>query len=149
MLDQIETPQTIEALREEIVRRHSGLSKRLQQIARHILDEPQDLAFETLAVIGQRCGVQPSAIVRFAKSFGFEGASQMQKLFRDELLNSRSNLAYSDRVRQLAAEGDPIPASSRALLQEFAEGSQITLGHLKDSIDQSDIDAAVSAIETA
>ena len=47
-----------------------------------------------LAVIAARCGVQPSAIVRFAKSFGFEGASQMQRLFRDGLLSNNAALGY-------------------------------------------------------
>ena len=51
-----------------------------------MLDEPNEVALETLAVIAERCGVQPSAIVRFAQSFGFSGASQMQRLFRDGLL---------------------------------------------------------------
>ena len=92
-------PTTVDELRAEILKRYDGLSKRLQQIARYVLDEPNELALETLAVIADRSGVQPSAIVRFAKGFGFDGASQMQRLFRDGLLSSHAALGYSERVR--------------------------------------------------
>ena len=47
-------PTTADDLRSEIVRRYEGLSKRLQQIARYILDQPNDVALETLAVIAQQ-----------------------------------------------------------------------------------------------
>ena len=76
-------PASAEELRAAILVRYESLSKRLQQIARYVLDEPNAMALETLAVLAERTGVQPSAIVRFAKSFGFDGATQMQRLFRD------------------------------------------------------------------
>ena len=66
------SPQTSEELRAAILDSYEDLSKRLQQIARYVLDEPNAVALETLAVIGERAGVQPSAIVRFAKAIGFE-----------------------------------------------------------------------------
>jgi DNA-binding MurR/RpiR family transcriptional regulator len=96
-------PTSAEELRAAILERYDGLSKRLQQIARYVLDEPNELALETLAVIAERSGVQPSAIVRFAKSFGFDGASQMQRLFRDGLLSGHAALGYSERRAQLHA----------------------------------------------
>lgn len=147
MINQVETPETIDELRSEIVRRHGTLSKRLQQIGRYVLDEPQDVAFETLSVIGARCGVQPSAIVRFAKSFGFEGATQMQKLFREEVLSSRGTLAYSERVRQLEeSDGKTSPSE---LLQDFVRGNRLALTNLEDSVSHSDIEKAVAMIEAA
>src|SRR3546814_7460630 len=83
---------------------YDGLSRRLQQIARYVLDHPNEVALETLAVIAQRADVQPSAIVRFAKGFGFAGASQMQRLFRDGLLSENAALGYGERVRQRSEE---------------------------------------------
>ena len=115
-------PASAEELRAEIVSRYETLSKRLKQIARYILDELNDIALETLAVIADRCGVQPSAIVRFAKGFGFEGASQMQRLFRDGLLSNNAALGYSERVRQLdqttsAQDAEPACAEADLFLQ--------------------------------
>ncbi len=67
MTETPDAPGTAEALRAAIFERHDRLSKRLQQIARYVLDEPNELALDTLAVIAERIGVQPSAIVRFAQ----------------------------------------------------------------------------------
>ena len=60
----------LEGLRAEIVRRYDELSPRLKQVAKYVLDHPNDVAMQTLAVIANRCKVQPSTIVRFAKTFG-------------------------------------------------------------------------------
>ena len=44
-------PTTAEELRAAILARYESLSKRLQQIARYVLDEPNAVALETLAVL--------------------------------------------------------------------------------------------------
>jgi DNA-binding MurR/RpiR family transcriptional regulator len=142
-------PATAEALRAEIVRRYETLSKRLKQIARYILDQPNDIALETLAVIAERCGVQPSAIVRFAKSFGFEGASQMQRLFRDGLLSNNAALGYSERVRQLDQAANAQGANPADLLAEFVEGNTLALQNLLQTVSGADMRGAVDAILTA
>ena len=142
-------PATAEALRAEIVSRYETLSKRLKQIARYILDEPNDIALETLAVISARCGVQPSAIVRFAKSFGFEGASQMQRLFRDGLISNNAALGYSERVRQLDQAANASGAEPADLLAEFVEGNALALQNLLQTVNGADMRAAVDGIREA
>ncbi|MBA2921257.1 SIS domain-containing protein [Sphingomonas sp. MAH-20] len=146
MSEDLSAPATAEQLRAEIVRRYESLSKRLQQIGRYILDEPNDIALETLAVIASRCGVQPSAIVRFAKSFGFEGASQMQRLFRDGLLSNNAALGYSERVRQLSEATNAGNAEPADLLAEFVEGNTLALQNLLQTVSGADMRAAVDAI---
>jgi DNA-binding MurR/RpiR family transcriptional regulator len=59
-------PKDLEALRAQVVQRYEGLSPRLKQVAKYVLDNPNDIALQTLAVIAHRCKVQPSTIVRFA-----------------------------------------------------------------------------------
>ena len=93
-------PSNSEKLRAEIVKRYDELSPRLQQVAEYVLDNPNDMALQTLAVIADRCKVQPSTIVRFAKTFGYDGASDMQKLFRDEMLTQPPSPSYAERIRQ-------------------------------------------------
>lgn len=149
MSDASIAPATAEQLRAEIVRRYETLSKRLKQIARFILDEPNDIALETLAVIAGRCGVQPSAIVRFAKSFGFEGASQMQRLFRDGLLSNNVALGYSERVRQLGETANDGGADPAGLLAEFVEGNALALQNLLQTVSGTEMKAAVDAITAA
>lgn len=150
MSDAQTPPATADDLRAAILERYDGLSKRLQQIARYVLDEPNELALETLAVIAERSGVQPSAIVRFAKSFGFDGASQMQRLFRDGLLSGHAALGYSERVRNFSRAVDNSAASGGAeLLSEFVEGNTIALQNLPQTVSDSDLTTAVKLVEAA
>ncbi|MDO9336285.1 MAG: MurR/RpiR family transcriptional regulator [Caulobacter sp.] len=143
-------PATAEELRAAILERYDGLSKRLQQIARYVLDEPNDMALETLAVLADRSGVQPSAIVRFAKSFGYPGASQMQRLFRDGLLSGQSALGYGERVRQFAQEVDSRAGGAGAeLLAEFVQGNTLALQNLGETIGEKDMAQAVGLIREA
>jgi DNA-binding MurR/RpiR family transcriptional regulator len=143
-------PDSAEALRAAILERYESLSKRLQQIARYVLDEPNAVALETLAVLAERCNVQPSAIVRFAKSFGFEGASPMQRLFRDGLLSASASLGYGERVRQFSqsVDGRSVGDPSQ-VLAEFVEGNVLALQNLGDAVGARQLAAAVKLIREA
>lgn len=143
-------PASAEELREAILARYDSLSKRLQQIARYVLDEPNAVALETLAVLSERSGVQPSAIVRFAKTFGFDGATQMQRLFRDGLLSANASLGYSERVREFAkaVDGKRVDDPGQ-VLTEFVEGNVLAMQHLGDSLDRTRLAGAVELISQA
>ena len=143
-------PTNAEELRSAILDRYESLSKRLQQIARYVLDEPNAVALETLAVLAERCGVQPSAIVRFAKSFGFEGATQMQRLFRDGLLSGNASLGYGERVRQFSQSVDSkLVGDPAQVLAEFVQGNVLALQNLGDAIGKKNLAAAVKLIREA
>jgi DNA-binding MurR/RpiR family transcriptional regulator len=140
----------VEALRARIVQRYEGLSPRLKQVAAYALEHPNDIGLETLAVIAKRCKVQPSTIVRFAKTFGYDGASEMQKLFRDELLSLAPSPSYADRIRQFNERaGDVATQSPSELLREFTDGNIAALQHLNESTRQADLERAVRMIGEA
>lgn len=143
-------PQTAEDLRAAILARYDSFSGRLQQVARHVLDHPDDLALETLTVIADRAKVQPSAIVRFAKSLGFSGASPMQKLLRDGLLAKHATLGYGERVRRFNSSVNRTEdGEAGALLAEFAEGDTLALQNLRQTVSKADIDTAIKLINQA
>lgn len=143
-------PETAEALRAEIVARYETLSKRLQQVARYVLDQPNAVALETLAVLAQRAGVQPSTIVRFAQAFGYEGATQMQRLFRDGLLSGDVTIGYRERVREFAETVDTRRVGGPdQVLNEFIQGNILALQNLEQSIDPQNLGAAVDMIAKA
>lgn len=142
-------PASAEELRAAILERYESLSKRLQQIARYVLDEPNELALETLAVISERCGVQPSAIVRFAKTFGYPGASQMQRLFRDGLLSGHAGLGYGERVRHFNEAVAKKPEGGADVLAEFVEGNTLALQNLGQTVSEADMAKAVALIDQA
>tara|TARA_B000000460_G_scaffold220097_1_gene171494 strand:+ start:66 stop:206 length:141 start_codon:yes stop_codon:yes gene_type:complete len=43
---------------------------------------PNEMSLETIDVIAQRAEVLPSSLIRFAKSLGFSGFGEMQKVFQ-------------------------------------------------------------------
>lgn len=142
--------QSVDDLRQAIIERSAGLSKRLQQVAKYVLDHPNDLALETLAVVAERCGGQSSTFVRFAKAFGFDGASQMQRLFRDEMLSQSSIVGYNDRIRQFnLCQTDDNINDPLHLFDEFTRGSLLALENIRADIDQSALIEAVRMIDKA
>jgi len=140
----------VEALRARIVQRYETLSPRLKQVAAYTLEHPNDIGLETLAVIAKRCKVQPSTIVRFAKSFGYDGASDMQKLFRDELIALAPSPSYAERIRQYnERSGDGAAQSPSDLLHDFVQGNIAALQHLDETTRQPELARGVRLIAEA
>lgn len=144
-------PTTATELRDMILARYDGFSKRLQHVARYVLDHPDDMALQTLTVIAERSGTQPSAIVRFAKSLGYTGAGPMQRLLRDSLLANNASLGYSERVSRFTASVDHSVAARGvgALIDEFTEGDIRALQNTRATIGQEALADAVALIRKA
>ena len=143
-------PDNLESLRSAITSRYDDLSPRLKQVASFVLDNPNDIALETLAVNARRCDVQPSTIVRFAKVFGYSGATEMQRLFRDEILTAAPSPSYSERIRQFHERSDSIDRMlPYNVMHEFAESNIIALEHLREAIRKEDLDRSIDLIQSA
>ena len=67
---------------QRLVNEHGQLSRQLKLIGAYIEQHRDHVGLERIQDIADHCGVQPSAVVRFAKHFGFSGFSEMQALFR-------------------------------------------------------------------
>ena len=140
--------QNLTDLNREISSRYEDLSKRLRQIAEFALQNPNEIAIESIAVIAQHAGVQPSALIRFAKAFGFEGFSDLQRIFQQRLRESRPS--YSERIaamrEELHGQSDHGP---QAILTRFAEANIAALQHLCEETKASDLDRAVQILRKA
>src|SRR5258706_188066 len=96
----------VETLLKQISRQFDGLSKQLKVIARHVEEHRDQIGLEGIQDLARQCGVQPSAVVRFAKHFGFSGSSEMQKVFRDVLASQISpSRNYKTRIRRVIESG--------------------------------------------
>ena len=146
----VDAPDNLDSLRSQITQRYEELSPRLKQVASFVMDNPSDIALETLSVIAGRCDVQPSTIVRFAKVFGYGGASEMQRLFRDEILNSTPSPSYSERVRQFRERSDEVDwLSPYNVMHDFAESNIIALEHLRDVVRKEDLEKSIELMHNA
>ncbi|HMB58446.1 MAG TPA: MurR/RpiR family transcriptional regulator [Xanthomonadales bacterium] len=143
-------PENLESLRTQIAQQYDDLSPRLKQVASYVLDNPNDIAIETLSVIAGRCNVQPSTIVRFAKVFGYRGASEMQRLFRDEILSAAPSPSYSERVRQFRQRSNEVDwLSPYNVMHDFTESNIIALEHLREAIRKEDLDRSIELMHRA
>lgn len=122
----VPAPDSFDSLQKAIIERFPSLSKRLQQIASYALENPSELALETIAAVAQRAGVQPSGLIRFAKVFGFSGYSDMQRVFRLRLTDALPD--YKERLRSLRRDAAGEEAEDVAsLLEHFVQADIVGL----------------------
>jgi DNA-binding MurR/RpiR family transcriptional regulator len=142
---EIPNPTSFEELKAIIAAEHNRLSRRLRQIGEFLLAEPDQIALETISTLAGRIGVQPSAMIRFAKHFGFSGFSQMQQLFRGRLIDRvstyRSRIQHSERADR--SDGP------RDILSRFCQLDQAAIRKLQDETDARQLRAAVKMLSAA
>lgn len=110
-------PADLESLETRIRLRRPDLPPRLAQVAEFALSHPQDMAFGTAASLAGAAGVQPSTLVRFAQSLGYDGFSALQEVFRSPL---RRQLDPGDAPPPPADGAGPVFAAAAAGILEAA-----------------------------
>ena len=130
-------------LKEEIVRRQKTLPKRLLQIATFALASPDEVAFGTVSSIAKHVGVPPSAIIRFAQHFGFDGFVEMQRLFRERMRVRSSE--YEERLQSLNHGVDPDDEAGKTLEGFFAAGRR-SMENAFQSVDHEKFSSAASIL---
>ncbi len=120
-------PTSLELLQQAISRNYDDLSKRLQQVARFLLEHPNTVALETVASLAEQCDVPPSTLVRFAAAFEYNGFSEMQNLFRQALVEQTSS--YSERVKLSKSTAGTIIDASH-ILEEFSSSNAFSMNHM-------------------
>lgn len=138
-------PREFDDLRVLISQQLAVLPKRLIQVARYALDNPDEIAFGTAASIAASAEVQPSTLVRFAHQFGYDGFSDLQSLFRERLRARPS--AYAERLRELR-EGNG-GSSELAILDGFLAAASRSIETLAESIDATRFSNAVAILARA
>lgn len=141
-----QAPKDFETLRASIVERRAALPKRLAQVAIYALDNPDDVAFGTAASVAQSASVQPSTLVRFAQSFGFQGFSDLQDVFRSRLRDRV--LTYGERLSRMRQHGLAASRSS-LVLDGFLEAAEQSIAGFRKSMDPQALDQAVDLLAGA
>lgn len=141
-------PKTLADLKARISAEQDQLSKRLRQVAQYLLENTNEIAFGTVAIISKDAGVHASTLVRFANAFGYSGFTEMQRVFQQKLLHESPS--YSDRVRKARAiNGKEIQTSSYGLLQQFAAANSVALDQLVTDIDAEQLVKSENIIRAA
>lgn len=119
-----------------IVERRGTFPKRLAQVAAHALANPDDIAFGTVASIAASADVQPSALIRFAQSLGYEGFSDLQAVFRQRLLERAGNWqgSYDERLAAIR-QGAGAEKADIAVLEGFLASARASIDRLAGALD--------------
>jgi DNA-binding MurR/RpiR family transcriptional regulator len=143
--------RSFESLKGDLTRLYPGLSPQLQAIATYALENPQDMALDTVARLAKGAGVQPSALVRFAQALGYEGFSELQRVFRTRLVERSTQSAglrnYRERIEAFRAAHDK--SGPTAVLDAFIGDGIASLEQLHEHVSGADLQAAVKLLAAA
>ncbi|KAF1028697.1 MAG: HTH-type transcriptional regulator MurR [Burkholderia plantarii] len=147
-----ETPQQdspVDTLLQRITEGYETLPKQLKSIASYIDENRASVMMDSTSDIAERCGVHPSAVVRFAQRFGFSGFSDLQAVFREAYTGLNPSVqSYQQRIRSLIdtkADGLSVPDVAR----QFIDASRAGLDELAAGLDDAQFGAAVTMLEKA
>jgi DNA-binding MurR/RpiR family transcriptional regulator len=143
------TTPTVDELIEKIAATYESLPRKLKSIASYIEQHRSSVMMDRVSDIAQASNVHPSAVVRFAKHFGFSGFSEMQAIFRQAYTEQVAPIqSYQQRVRRLIT-------SNRARLRgpdiarEFIDGSRHGLDELASGLDTGAFNEALDLLVKA
>lgn len=138
-------PRLEETIR-RIAQEYDSLSKQLQAIARYVERNRDHIGIEGIREFAQQCGVQPSAIVRFAKRFGFSGFSELQTMFRENLSRQLAPVGnYTARIRSAIEAANHIPSHAE-VARDFLTDSIVGLQELQHNMDPNAFQSAVELL---
>lgn len=131
-----------EALMADVAARREELPRQLRSIAQLALDAPETFALGTAAELAQAAGVQPSALVRFAAAFGYDGFAAMRLVFRQHLVARAPS--YQERIRELRKEAHS--GAPGAVVREQIDEAVAGLHNLAAALDEATLRAAVDLL---
>lgn len=88
------------SVQDDIRQRFAELSPALQQVARFVLEHPNDVVTASMRSVGTRAGSPPATLVRFAQWLGFDGWPQLKQAFAQDM-GLGSDEAYGQRAKAL------------------------------------------------
>ncbi len=138
----------VDVLLARIAAHYDALPRQLKRVAKYVDEHRASVMVDRTGDIAARCGVQPSAVVRFAQRLGYSGFSEMQAVFRTAYhAQANPQSTYQQRIRTLIARKGVL--SGGQVAREFIAGSRGGLEELARDLDAAAIDAAVTLLQKA
>lgn len=141
-----DVPRDFETLKAMIVDRKAALPRRLMQVAVHALDNPDEVAFGTAASIASAANVQPSTLVRFAQHLGYDGFSDLQRVFRERLRERTTS--YEERLAAIRA-GASNGSKESAILDGFLSAATSSIESFAQAVNPQTLQRAVALLSKA
>jgi DNA-binding MurR/RpiR family transcriptional regulator len=142
-------PATVDGLLKRASSEYAVLSRQLKTIARYVERHRDHLGLDRIQDVATRCEVQPSAVVRFAKHFGYAGWSDLQRIFRDGMTQRIApSRNYQARIRQVV-DSAPGALTSAHIAHEFIGGTIAGLQELQRGLHAASVTKAVELLAAA
>ncbi|SDB35733.1 MurR/RpiR family transcriptional regulator [Bauldia litoralis] len=139
-------PRTYEELRAVLSSGTVHFPKRLRQVAIFLWQHPGDVALGTISSVATQAGVQPSTLVRFAKTFGFAGFSDFQEIFKEHVKGSWPE----GRERNGRGRGRPTGTNPNThFVNGLVAASQASLGRIEAGFDLDAFERIVAIMAAA
>ena len=145
-------PATLDGLRQLIGQESERLTPRMRDAARYACEHPNELAFNPLATIAERAKIAPAAFIRMAKALGYDGYTDLQRLFREPLQHGRkpTRPTYNERIRHYGGEQAlDNPDDPAEVLRAFSQANIVSLEHLQADASSLPLKQAISLIQNA
>ena len=136
-------PRAFSALKPWLHEHYVSLPRRLQSVAEFVLQNPDVVALNTIAVISERAGVTPSTLVRFAKSIGYQGFTDMQSVFQESMRHMPR--PYNQRIHHL----DDKEQLEQTVLHRFSRAAGASIDKLEQQADEAAILQASEQLASA
>ncbi|MEP2746397.1 MAG: MurR/RpiR family transcriptional regulator [Bauldia litoralis] len=140
-------PRDFDGLKDLLISRREALPRRLVQVAAFALENPDEVAFGTVASVAAQAKVQPSTLIRFAQTLGYAGFTDLQDVFRAQL-KSR----WPDYRERLARIGDHVTDHRdgvSGLVDGFAESAIASIDRLRETVSSMEVDRAATLLADA
>ncbi len=123
-------PTTLEALRKLIGLQSERLTPRMRDAAHYAIEHPNDIALSPLATVAATAKIAPAAFIRMAQALGYDGYSDLQRLFRAPLQQA-AKPTFSERIRHFGGEQTlENPDDPAEVLRAFSRANIVSLEHL-------------------
>jgi len=142
-------PQTLAELRALIVEGQDRLTARQRDAAHYLTDHPHEVALNTVAALAKQSGIPSSAFIRLAQALGFNGFSDVQKLFKQPLQQAGGG-SFKERIRHYRGEQlleDPTDVG--ATLAAFSRANIVSLEHLAEGQQVEALEASIALLQQA
>lgn len=142
-------PTTLEALRKLIGLQSERLTPRMRDAAHYAVEHPNDIALSPLATVAATAKIAPAAFIRMAQALGYDGYSDLQRLFRAPLQQA-AKPTFSERIRHFGGEQTlENPDDPAQVLRAFSRANIVSLEHLHADAANLPLRQAIRLIQNA
>lgn len=110
------------------------------------MEDPNRFALQTIAATAEAASVQPSALIRFAREFGYDGFSALQQVFKLRLIEGASS--YREQVYESHTAATE-PADAMRVLSECLDDMRASLDRLRTSVNPTELAKAIDLLRGA